>query len=57
MSRKGKAPIKVPAGVTVKVDGQTVSVKGPKGELTRTFRPEISINQEDGQVTVVRDSD
>ena len=57
MSRIGKAPIKVPAGVTVKVDGQTVSVKGPKGELTRTFRPEISINQEDGQVTVVRDSD
>ena len=37
MSRIGKMPVTIPAGVEVKVDGQTVTVKGPKGELTRTF--------------------
>ena len=39
MSRIGKLPIAVPAGVTVTIDGNTVTVKGGKGELTRTFRP------------------
>ena len=37
MSRIGKAPIAVPSGVTVTLDGQSISVKGPKGELSRTY--------------------
>ncbi len=57
MSRIGKSPIKVPAGVTVKIDGQTVSVKGPKGELSRTFRREISVEQTESEVNVIRRSE
>lgn len=54
MSRIGKAPIPVPAGVTVTLKGEEVHVKGPKGELTRNIRPEISIKQEDGKLIVGR---
>ena len=43
MSRIGRKPIAVPAGVDGKIDGHTVTVKGPKGTLTQTFRPEIGI--------------
>lgn len=57
MSRIGKKPIPVPAGVTVTIDGSTVKVKGPKGELQREFRPEIGVEQEDGQLVVTRPSD
>ena len=57
MSRIGKSPIKVPSGVTVTINGSDVTVKGPKGELKRTFRPEISISQEGDEVLVKRDSD
>jgi len=57
MSRIGKLPIPVPAGVTVQVSGSQVSVKGPKGELKRTLRPEISVKQEDGKLHVVRSSE
>lgn len=57
MSRIGKAPVIVPAGVTVQIKDQEVSVKGPKGELTRTFRPEISFKQEDGKVLVSLNTD
>ncbi len=57
MSRIGKAPIKIPAGVTVDIKGQDVRVKGPKGERFRTFRPEIGFKQENGEVTVVRNSE
>lgn len=57
MSRIGKAPIKVPSGVNVEIKGQEVKVKGPKGELSRTFRPEITIVQENGELLVKRDSD
>jgi large subunit ribosomal protein L6 len=57
MSRIGKKPVSLPKGVQVTVDGQTVKVKGPKGELTRTFSPEISIEMENGQVLVKRPSD
>lgn len=57
MSRIGKKPVTLPKGVQVTVDGQTVKVKGPKGELTRTFSPEISIEMESGQVVVKRPSD
>jgi large subunit ribosomal protein L6 len=57
MSRIGKQPITVPAGVDVSVDGGRVAVKGPKGELEQTFRPEMRIVQEDGTIRVLRDSD
>lgn len=57
MSRVGKKPITVPAGVQVKVDGSTVHVKGPKGELTRTFVPEITIELNGNTLNVVRPSD
>lgn len=57
MSRIGRKPIPVPAGVTVTVDGSTVTVKGPKGELSRTFRPEMKVALNDGVVTVERPSD
>jgi large subunit ribosomal protein L6 len=57
MSRIGRKPIPVPGGVTVTIDGSNVSVKGPKGELQWQFRPEMKIEQEDGQVQVMRPSD
>jgi large subunit ribosomal protein L6 len=57
MSRIGKRPVDVPSGVTVTVDGSTVRVKGPKGELSRTFSPELTIKQEGATVTVERPSD
>ena len=50
MSRIGKSPIPVPSGVTVTINGADVKVKGPKGELSRTLRSEISIKQEDGKI-------
>ncbi len=57
MSRIGKMPITVPAGVEVKIDGTTVSVKGAKGELSRTFRPFVTIEQEGDQIVVNRIDD
>ena len=58
MSRIGKMPIAIPAGVTVSVaENNTVTVKGPKGELTRTLPAQLTIKQEDGQVTVERPND
>jgi large subunit ribosomal protein L6 len=57
MSRIGKQPITVPAGVDVKVDGHVVTVKGAKGELTREFSPILTINQEGDQITVTRPDD
>ena len=58
MSRIGRAPITVPAGVEVKVaDGNVVTVKGPKGELTQTLAPEMTITVEAGVVTVARPDD
>ncbi len=57
MSRIGKAPIPVPQGVTVTVEGNRVSVKGPKGELTRTVPAEMQLSQDDGTFTVARPSD
>ena len=54
MSRIGKAPIKLPSGVTVTISGSDVTVKGPKGELKRTFRPEVTISQEGDLVLVKR---
>ena len=57
MSRIGKIPVAVPKGVKVAIDGETVTVTGPKGELKRTFSPEMSITQEDGKLVVKRPSD
>jgi len=54
MSRIGRMPIAVPKGVDVTVDGQTVRVKGPKGELSRTFHRAVEISREDGTVAVKR---
>src|SRR3954463_2120228 len=57
MSRIGKLPIAVPKGVTVSIDGQTVRVKGPKGELTRRIATDISVALENDTLTVTRPSD
>jgi large subunit ribosomal protein L6 len=57
MSRIGKAPIAIPAGVTVKVENNTVIVKGPKGELKQAVNPELTVAVEDNQITVTRPSD
>ena len=57
MSRIGKHPIVIPAGVTVTIDGNTVNVKGPRGELSRTLHPEMKVAMENDQVTVSRPSD
>lgn len=54
MSRIGKAPISLPEGVSVSVDKHTVSVKGPKGELTQVMDPDMTCKIEDGVVTIDR---
>jgi large subunit ribosomal protein L6 len=51
MSRIGKSPIVLPAGVTVAVDGQTVDVKGPKGELSWTVSDDVAVIHQDGMLT------
>ncbi|UDY33871.1 50S ribosomal protein L6 [Dermatobacter hominis] len=55
MSRIGKAPITVPSGVTVSIDGQSIAVKGPKGELSRTVSELVTL-REDGETIVVERS-
>ena len=57
MSRIGKHPVAVPKGVTAKVEGNTVSVKGPKGELERTLHPDMKVTLSDNQIMVERPSD
>ncbi|MCI4013057.1 50S ribosomal protein L6 [Brevibacterium sp. ZH18] len=54
MSRIGKNPISVPNGVEVKIDGQDVAVKGPKGDLSVSIAEPITVSLEDGVVTVAR---
>lgn len=54
MSRIGKAPIDIPAGVTVTVKDSDVTVKGPKGELTQALKPSISVKVESNQVVLER---
>ncbi len=57
MSRIGKLPIEIPGGVDIKVKGDVVTVKGPKGELRQTVDTEMKINREDATLTVERPSD
>lgn len=52
MSRVGRAPVKIPAGVQAKLNGSALSVKGPKGELTQSFDPMLKITVEKDQVSV-----
>lgn len=54
MSRVGRQPITVPDGVTVTIDGPRVHVKGPKGELSGSYDPELGYEQKDGEVRVTR---
>jgi len=57
MSRIGKNPIEIPAGVDVTIDGQNVTVKGPKGELSLTVSEPISVAKEDNSIVVTRPND
>ncbi len=57
MSRIGRLPVKIPQGVDVTIDGHTVRVKGPKGELVFTFHPNVSLKREDGTIEVARKDD
>ncbi|MEZ4519589.1 MAG: 50S ribosomal protein L6 [Chloroflexota bacterium] len=57
MSRIGKAPIPLPSGVKVDIDGSTVKVTGPKGSLSQSFDPEMEIGLDDGVLSVKRPSD
>ncbi|WNC71842.1 50S ribosomal protein L6 [Thalassotalea psychrophila] len=50
MSRVAKAPVSIPAGVTVTLSGQDITVKGPKGELTRTIHSDVAVSQEENSI-------
>ena len=57
MSRVGRLPVTVPSGVQVNINGQNVSIKGPKGSIARTFAPGVTIQMENGHIVVQRESD
>lgn len=57
MSRIGRAPITIPKGVKINVNGSSVSVEGPKGKLSQEFHPDMAIELEDGELNVKRPSD
>jgi large subunit ribosomal protein L6 len=57
MSRIGRKPVPVPTGVTAQIEGHSVRVKGPKGELFRTVHPEMQLGMEEGKIVVSRPSD
>ena len=57
MSRIGKKPVAIPAGVEVKLDGNHISVKGPKGQLSLDFNSEMIVEVKDNEITVTRPSD
>jgi len=57
VSRVGRMPVVIPSGVQIELNGTTVSVKGPKGELKRTFSPLVGIAKENGQIIITRNSD
>ena len=54
MSRIGRLPVSVPSGVDVTIDGRAVTVKGPKGQLSRELHPDIAVSREDGSIVVTR---
>jgi large subunit ribosomal protein L6 len=51
-SRNGKKPVEIAKGVQISISGQDITVKGPKGELTHTLRPEVAVSQNEGVLTV-----
>jgi len=57
MSRIGKSPVNIPSGVNVKLEGNIVTVKGSKGELTQAVDSCVKVNIEESQVTLIRESD
>jgi large subunit ribosomal protein L6 len=57
MSRIGKKPVPLPKGVTAQIDGHTITVKGPKGEISRALHPALALSLEDNTVVVKRPSD
>ena len=57
MSRIGKLPIPVPGGVDVAIDGQLITIKGPKGSLSHTVAEPITVSQDDGAISVARPDD
>ncbi len=57
MSRVGRMPVVIPAGVNIELKGSSVSVKGPKGEMKRTFSSLVGIAMENGQIVITRNSD
>lgn len=57
MSRIGKKPIGLPAKVDISIDGQTITVKGPKGTLSHAVHPDITVTKEDNQLVVTRPTD
>ncbi|MEE8162885.1 MAG: 50S ribosomal protein L6, partial [Anaerolineae bacterium] len=57
MSRIGRMPVPIPEGVQVDIKDSHVTVKGPKGELSRSFHPDMTISLQDGQIVVTRPTD
>lgn len=57
MSRIGRKPISVPEGVNIDIDGQQITVKGPKGTLSRTFHSEMNVNVSENELVIERPSD
>jgi large subunit ribosomal protein L6 len=57
VSRVGRMPVVIPTGVQVDINGTNIGVKGPKGEMKRTFSPLIGIKMENGQIVITRNSD
>ena len=57
MSRIGQAPITIPSGVDVTINGRDIIVKGPRGQLSRRLPPDITVRQDDGQLLVTRPDD
>jgi large subunit ribosomal protein L6 len=57
VSRVGRLPVTVPSGVQVNINGQDVSIKGPKGSIARTFAPGVTVKMEEDHIVVTRESD
>ena len=57
MSRIGKKPVEIPAGVDVTIDGSTITVKGSKGTLTRTIHQKMTVEKKDNEIIVTRPDD